>query len=277
MVLRVHFLTMKRLSSSSKRVVNNVVKREIQWELRPGGMLVQKRNMGDASSGPMIKIKVSHGSYHHEIHVPAQSTFGDLKRVLAQETGLEPKEQRLLFQGKEKDDEECLHMVGVKDMSKVVLLEDPASKERKLEEMKRNQSALKACEDIAKVRAEVDKLSEKVIALDAIVHGGTKVAEKEVIVLTELLMLQLLHLDTIEADGEAKVQRRVEVRRIQGLVDTLDDLKARNSNPFSSSCNAVSVMTTKWEAFESGAATLTAPVAPLPSSTRITQDWEVFD
>ena len=87
---------------------------------------------------------------------------GDLKRVLAQETGLEPKEQRLLFQGKEKDDEECLHMVGVKDMSKVVLLEDPASKERKLEEMKINQTVLKACEEVAKVRAEVDKLSEKV-------------------------------------------------------------------------------------------------------------------
>ncbi|XP_022730802.1 BAG family molecular chaperone regulator 4-like isoform X2 [Durio zibethinus] len=254
---------MKRLSSS-KRVVNNVVKGEIEWELRPGGMLVQKRNVGDASSGPMIKIKVSHGSYHHDITVAAQSTFGDLKKVLAQETGLEPKEQRLLFQGKEKDDEECLHMVGVKDMSKVVLLEDPASKERKLEEMKGNQSVVKACEEVAKV-----------VALEAIVRGGTKVAEKEFLVLTELLMVQLLQLDTIEADGEAKVQRRVEVRRVQGLVDTLDNLKARNSSPFSSSCNAVSV-NTKWEAFESGVGSLTAPV-PLPSSTRITQDWEVFD
>ena len=67
---------MKRLSSS-KRVVDNVVKGEIEWELRPGGMLVQKRNVGDASSGPMIKIKVSHGSYHHDIDVPAQSTFGN--------------------------------------------------------------------------------------------------------------------------------------------------------------------------------------------------------
>ncbi|XWS53356.1 hypothetical protein CRYUN_Cryun11dG0150300 [Craigia yunnanensis] len=274
MVLRIHFLTMKRLSSS-KRVVNNVVKGEIEWELRPGGMLVQKRNVGDASSGPMIKIKVSHGSYHHDIDVPAQSTFGDLKRVIAQETGLEPKEQRLLFQGKEKDDEECLHMVGVKDMSKVILLEDPASKERKLEEMKINQSVLKACEEVAKVRAEVDKLSEKVVALEAIVRGGSKVAEKEFLVLTELLMVHLLQLDTIEADGEAKVQRRVEVLRVQGLVDTLENLKARNSNPFSNSCNAVPV-TTKWEAFESGIGSLTAP-APLPSSTRITQDWEVFD
>lgn len=71
---------MKRLSSYSKRVVNNVVKAgQIEWELRPGGMLVQKRNpgRGDASSGPMIKIKVSHGAYHHDIAVPAQSTFGN--------------------------------------------------------------------------------------------------------------------------------------------------------------------------------------------------------
>ncbi|MBA0827114.1 hypothetical protein Goarm_011914 [Gossypium armourianum] len=219
---------MKRFSSS-KRAVNNVVKGEIKWELRPGGMLVQKRDMGDASSGPIIKIKVSHGSFHHDITVPAQSTFGDLKKVLVQETGLEPKEQRLLFQGKEKDDEECLHMVGVKDMSKVVLLEDPASKERKLEEMKRNQSVLKACEEVAKVRAEVVQLSDKVNALEGIVHGGTKVDEKELLGLTELLMVQLLQLDTIEANGEAKVQRRAEVRRVQRLVDTLDNMKARNS------------------------------------------------
>ncbi|TYG58807.1 hypothetical protein ES288_D08G251900v1 [Gossypium darwinii] len=252
---------MKRFSSS-KRAVNNVVKGEIKWELRPGGMLVQKRDMGDASSGPMIKIKVSHGSFHHDITVPAQSTFGDLKKVLVQETGLEPKEQRLLFQGKEKDDEECLHMVGVKDMSKVVLLEDPASKERKLEEMKRNQSVLKACEEVAKVRAEVVQLSDKVNALEGIVHGGTKVDEKELLGLTELLMVQLLQLDTIEANGEAKLQRRAEVRRVQRLVDTLDNMKARNSNPFSSSG--------KSEAFECASPSF-------PSSTRITHDWEVFD
>ncbi|MBA0737377.1 hypothetical protein Gogos_010845 [Gossypium gossypioides] len=252
---------MKRFSSS-KRAVNNVVKGEIKWELRPGGMLVQKRDMGDASSGPMIKIKVSHGSFHHDITVPAQSTFGELKKVLVQETGLEPKEQRLLFQGKEKDDEECLHMVGVKDMSKVVLLEDPASKERKLEEMKRNQSVLKACEEVAKVRAEVVQFSDKVNALEGIVHGGTKVDEKELLGLTELLMVQLLQLDTIEANGEAKVQRRAEVRRVQRLVDTLDNMKARNSNPSSSSG--------KSEAFECASPSF-------PSSTRITHDWEVFD
>lgn len=50
--------------------------KEIEWELRPGGMLVQKRDSGDNSSGPVIKIIVSHGSLHHHLTVPAHSTFG---------------------------------------------------------------------------------------------------------------------------------------------------------------------------------------------------------
>lgn len=248
-------------------------------------MLVQKRipekSTSSSSTNTMIKIKVSHGSSSHlDITVPSQSTFGDLKRVLENETGLEPKEQRLLFRGKEKDDEECLDMVGVEDMSKVILLEDPASKERKMKEMMGNENIQKAYEAVQKIRVEVDKLSEKVMALEAIVHGGTKkVEEMEFTVLAEMLMMLLLKLDSIEADGEAKVQRKTEVRRVQGFVDTLDSLKARNSIPFSSSSsnNAVSA-STKWEAFEPGVVggTLSAPTSLL-SSTRITQDWVVFD
>ncbi|EEF45740.1 BAG family molecular chaperone regulator 4 [Ricinus communis] len=249
--------------------------RQIDWELRPGGMLVQKREVGDGSSGPMIKIKVSHGSYHYEVTVPAQSTFGDLKKVLVHEAGLEAEEQRLLFRGKEKEDNECLHMEGVKDLSKVILLEDPACKERKLEEMKKNEAILKACEAVARVRAEVDKLSQKVVTLETTVSSGTLVAEKEFIVLTELLMVQLLKLDMIEADGEAKVQRRIEVRRVQSFVDALDKLKARNSNTLSNSSNEVSV-TAKWETFDSGVGSVSTPVS-IQSATKVTQDWELFD
>lgn len=253
------------------------------WEVRPGGMLVQKREDEDgsgpasfaAAGGPMINVKVCHGTSQLHLSVPAQSTFGELKRVLAKVTGLEPQDQRLLFRGKEKDNEEFLHMAGVKDMSKIVLLEDPASKERKLEQMKMEQGGYKACEAVVLVRSEVDKLAEKVTALESAVHGGTKVEEKEFLMLTELLMVQLLKLDGIEAEGEAKVQRRKEVRRIQSLVDTLDALKARNSNPLSNSNNAVSV-TTQWETFDSGVGSLSAP-PPMASSTQVTNDWEQFD
>lgn len=75
---------------------------------------------------------------------------------------MEPQEQRLLFRGKEKGDKEYLHMAGVKDMSKIVLLEDPTSKDRKLEQMKKEQEISKACEAVVLVRSEVDKLAEMV-------------------------------------------------------------------------------------------------------------------
>ncbi|CAL9147122.1 unnamed protein product [Musa hybrid cultivar] len=227
----------------------------IAWELRPGGMLVQTRSdEAGGPGGPLVKIRVSRGSCQHQVSIPSQTTFGELKKVLAPETGLEPQEQRLLFRGKEKDDDERLHMAGVKDMSKVVLLEDPASKERKLEQTKRDQGILRACEAVALVRAEVDKLAVKVSTLEASVHAGTKAADKEFVVLTELLMVQLLKLDSIEAEGEAKMQRKFEVHRIQNFVETLDLLKTRNSNPFGNSSNAVSV-TSRWETFESGLGT----------------------
>jgi hypothetical protein len=49
--------------------------------------------------------------------------------------------------------------------------------------------------------------------LEKSVLAGTKVVDKEFVVLTELLMVQLLKLDGIEADGEARAQRKAEVQR----------------------------------------------------------------
>lgn len=51
--------------------------------------------------------------------------------ILSIVTNLEPKEQRILYKGKEREDGEHLHMVGVRDKDKVLLLEDPANKEKK--------------------------------------------------------------------------------------------------------------------------------------------------
>lgn len=53
-------------------------------------------------------------------------------------------------------------MAGVKDMAKVVLSEVPGSKERKLEKMRKEHGAMKASEAVARIRAEVNKLAEKV-------------------------------------------------------------------------------------------------------------------
>ncbi|KAI6675223.1 hypothetical protein NL676_003129 [Syzygium grande] len=256
-------------------------KNEVDWEMRPCGMLVQRREEDDApcngagGNGPMIKVNVSYGSSQHEIFVPSRSTFGEMKQIVAKRIGLDPVEQRLLFRGKEQEDEERLHLAGIKENSKVVVLEDPASKEKKLEQSQESEEVSIASEAVAGVRAEVDKLSKRVAALEVLVHDGTKVEEKKFVEPTELLMRQLLKLDGIEAQGEARVQRKAEVCRVQGLVDQLDSLKARNVNPFSDRSNAVSI-TTNWETFKSGVGSLKAP-PPMSSSTEVTCDWEQFD
>jgi len=215
------------------------------WEVRPGGMLVQRR---EGEEGPTLRLRVSHGPALRDVFVPAQATFGELKRVLTQTTGLEPERQRLFFRGKEKRDDEFLHASGAKDGAKLLLLEKhvPANVEQKVETVMMDESMMRACEAVVRVRSEVDKLSAK-----------------------------LLKLDGIEAEGEARAQRKAEVRRIQNLVETLDKLKARNANPFSDSTKSVSV-STEWETFENGMGSLNAPPARF-SSTQNDTDWEQFD
>lgn len=230
----------------------------------------------DGVGGPTIKISVSYGSSLHEIHLPAQSTFGDLKKLLLPKTGLEPEQQRLFFRGIEKDDKEQLHQEGVKGKSKILLIERAASKEKKLEETRKLNEMSKATEAINGVRAEVDKLSDRVAALEAAINAGNKASEKEFLLLTELLMSQLLKLDGIEAEGEAKLQRKAEVRRVQGLVDMVDSLKARNSNPYSQSGNPATG-TTNWETFDTGIEGSNDDPSTTSSSTKVSQDWERFD
>eukprot|EP00250_Pteridium_aquilinum_P002189 c12384_g1_i1 orf=332-1234(-) len=266
--------TMSNNMTSSKSLCSHSAEErseEIDWELRPGGMLVQRREASicvSPSSGPLIKVKISHGLYQHDITIPAHATFGDLKWLLAHEVGLQPHEQRLIFQGKEKDDNEFLHIAGVKDMTKVILVEDPASKEKKLEEMKSNQAVGKACQDVAQVRGQVDKLGRQISALDELVSSGSNVADHDFDVLAELLMRQLLDLDTIHAEGEAKVQRKIEVRRVQSFSEHLDNLKVRHGNPI---CSNALLHSTHWGEPRVGV------WAPPPSApTKVTTNWEIF-
>lgn len=54
---------------------------------------------------------------------------------------------------------------------------------------------------------EIEQLS----AIESVISKGGKVAEKQVVNLTELLMNELLKLDGIVADGDVKLQRRLQV------------------------------------------------------------------
>ncbi|KAF2311872.1 hypothetical protein GH714_027078 [Hevea brasiliensis] len=205
-----------------------------EWELRPGGMLVQKRNPDSDRSSippPSIRVRVKYGSTYQEISISSQATFGELKKMLTGPTGLHHQDQKLIFKDKERDSNAFLDMSGVKDKSKIVLVEDPISQEKRFLEIRRNAKMEKASKSISEISLEVDRLAGQVSALESVISKGGKVAEKTVINLIELLMNQLLKLDGIMADGDVKLQRKVQVRRVQKYVETLDMLKLKNSMP----------------------------------------------
>lgn len=57
-----------------------------EWELRPGGMLVQKRTSeSDRNSvpAPTIRIRVKYGSIYHEINISSQATFGTVFKSIS--------------------------------------------------------------------------------------------------------------------------------------------------------------------------------------------------
>ncbi|KAL8526612.1 hypothetical protein ACS0TY_015713 [Phlomoides rotata] len=203
---------------------------------------------------------------------------GDLKSIIVQKTGLKPETCKLLFRGKEKDDDEFLQTAGLKDNCKVLLMEDTTCRENVPEEVKEASVPEEVKETIvisqgeaavAEVRREVDNLADQVAALQAVVDSETKVDNKDIIYMTEMLMRVLLRLDGIVAEGEGRIQRKMEVCRVQSLVETLDLLKTKNSTPLSHGNNNVTV-TTQWETFETGPGSLstmyTAP-ASVPSPT----------
>lgn len=51
-------------------------------------------------------------------------------------------------------------------------------------------------------------------AFESIISKGGKVVEKDLVNLTESLMNQLLRLDGIDADGDVKLQRKLQVRSL---------------------------------------------------------------
>ncbi|XP_042507444.1 BAG family molecular chaperone regulator 2-like [Macadamia integrifolia] len=231
---------------------------EVEWEMRPGGMLVQKRcenEKSKSSSAPILRLRISYGALRYEISINSQSTFGELKKLLAAETGLQPAEQRLLYRGKERENGEYLDMSGVKDRSKLVLVEDPASTEKRFLEMRRNAKIQSARCAISDVALEVDKLDDQVSAIEKSIANGNKVPEVQITTLIEMLMRQAIKLDSIPAEGDVSAQKNLQGKRVQKCVESLDVLKVSNAR-----IKPV-VVTTNWETFES-------PITPR---------WEFFN
>ncbi|KAL8120118.1 hypothetical protein AgCh_017301 [Apium graveolens] len=235
------------------------------------------------SNSNIIKIKVSFGSDKLDLSVPSHLTFGNLKEVIAEKIGLEPNAQRLFFRGIEKEDQVRLKRAGLKNNSKLLLKEKSASNVKvrevsasndKMEEVKETQIS-KGSELVAEVKGDVDKLAQQLGALKKIICEGHKVLQKDLIFIVEMLERQLLKLDGIKAEGDGKVLRKMEVQRVQSLLDTADELKTRNLGPKAKSSDKVP-KTTNCETSESNIGNLDAEPSS-PSSTKGTQDWEVFE
>ena len=169
---------------------------------------------------------------------------GDLKKILEEKTGLHPQDQKLIYKDKERDSASYLDISGVKDRSKILLVEDAAGKAKRVLEMRRNAKMEKAVNSLAHISRDVEKLATKVAsnrylcvvrsfnrllreikrfrgfwvlwvqvsALEAISSKGKKVADSDIAALTDKLMAQLLKLDGLAVEGDAKLQRRTQAK-----------------------------------------------------------------
>ncbi|KAL7204834.1 hypothetical protein ACSBR2_017863 [Camellia fascicularis] len=84
-----------------------------------------------------------------------------MKKLLTVESGLELGDQRLIFRGKKREHGEYLDMSEIKDQSKVILIEDPSSRERRIIKMRRNAKIQIVHRQINNIATEVDKLTEQ--------------------------------------------------------------------------------------------------------------------
>ncbi|CAK9142842.1 unnamed protein product [Ilex paraguariensis] len=228
----------------------------VQWEMRPGGMLVQKRGDNSDVLAPNVRVRVAYGAVRYEISVNSRATFGELKKLVTEETGLQPGEQRLLFRGKERQNGEYLDMCGVKDRSKVILIEDPQSREKKFIQMRKDAKIQTAQRLIKDVSMEVDNLAEQVSSIEKSIGEGNKVAEVQITTLIEMLMRQAVKLSSISTEGDSCAQKNLQGKRVQKCVETLDVLKISNTKV------KPVIVTTRWETFD-----------PPPTMAA----WELFD
>ncbi|WCJ26173.1 BAG family molecular chaperone regulator 2 [Euphorbia peplus] len=199
-----------------------------ELEVRPGGMLVQKRNTESneiAIPIPKINVKVKYGSSNLQIFINSQASFGELKKILAERTGIHHEDQKLIYKKKERDSRSFLDVVGVKNGSKLVMMEDILRRERRCLESLKSSKIEKDGKLLQQISLQVDKLRPEVISME---ESG-KVADSEIDNLIGILMNNLVALDGISAQGELKLKKEIQVRRVQKYIETLDMLKSKIS------------------------------------------------
>ncbi|KAG5533755.1 hypothetical protein RHGRI_027815 [Rhododendron griersonianum] len=245
---------------------------EGEWELRPGGMLVQKRTDSDQNRvpPPTIRVRVKYGSNYHEVNISSQSSFGELKKMLSGPTGLHHEDQKLLFRKKERDSKAFLDISGVKDRSKIVLLEDPISQEKRYLEMRKNAKMEKASKSISEISLEIDRLAGRkyVETLDVMKIKNSIPASNGSQIPKEQLPIHQ-HQQPGYSNGQTpSPNQQQQARHSVGHLPANTQPQQQQQQPSRHSSSGAVVITTQWETFDNGPAILQA--SPSTSSTAST-------
>lgn len=297
-----------KFSKFGGRVLRSDEEVEEEWEVRPGGMLVQNRDPDvNAFTRPLpIRVRIKYGAASHEIHILPHASFGELKKLVSAIIGVHPDDQKIMFKKKTMENASFLDISGVKDRTKLLLLDDPIGKAKRVLQTINNSKLEKATKLISTVALDVDNFATKVSQLESLItFKGNRVAEKEVGSLIDKLMNLLVKLDAvIVSDGELKTQRGNLVRRVQKYVETLDELAIKNStlkhvnsqvadqqikkkSSEEASASASASSPVKWETFDllssmppsttATAESATTTTATSASTAHIPRfDWELF-
>lgn len=91
--------------------------------------------------------------------------------MVAGPTKVHHEDQKLIYKDKERDSRSFLDVSGVKNGSKIVLIEDLVSKEKRYIESRKNAKIDKASKEIAEITLEVDNSAKQVISNDIYFHS----------------------------------------------------------------------------------------------------------
>lgn len=85
-----------------------------------------------------------------------------MKKKAAEFTRLHHEDQKIIYKKKERNSKQYLDIVGVKNRSKMVLMEDTASREKRCLELLKNANVEKASRTLSQMSSEVDKFADQV-------------------------------------------------------------------------------------------------------------------
>ncbi|KAH0852962.1 hypothetical protein HID58_093594 [Brassica napus] len=208
-----------------------------EWELRPGGMVVQRRTDDSSNVPHVIRVRVKYGSVHHEISINSQSTFGELKKRLSFKTGVHHEDMKILYKDKERDSKIFLDLCGVKDGSRLLSAFDAViGKGVKVEE--------KNLENL------LEMLMNQLVKLDAILVDGD-----------------------IKLKKKMQLKPQIQPQHKERDVVTVEEETSRKCTALSPGPPVI--ITTRWETFDSNATYAAEAKTVKTASSKF--KWVLFD